>query len=298
VLVAFAEKDLMVSSTVRIEPSKWSAKILKPVDEVIEQDIIDLEMPFRLIDSRYTLLLDEFDKIQQELPQFDGNSFELKLATNFLLQVDEKLQQLKSQFIPQISKPIVPTESLTQSIVTKITVVPMKSTKVPIPSQTTDNNDNKMNNLDYTKTIDSHNIVSSSSSDIVPSMITNNITTTPPHATKNTTITMTTTSTTNTIPSITSTNDQLNNINNDNAKDIIIHNSKNNNKQTSIKSNNNNNKSINSIKTISIDDTNDRKKKNKPRHEKEERRRGCPCCDPDNLNNLIDRMMFGDIPPN
>ena len=36
----------------------------------------------------------------------------------------------------------------------------------------------------------------------------------------------------------------------------------------------------------------------KPRHEKGSRRRGCPCCDPDNLDNKIDKMMFLDIPPN
>jgi hypothetical protein len=36
----------------------------------------------------------------------------------------------------------------------------------------------------------------------------------------------------------------------------------------------------------------------KPRHEKDGRMRGCPCCDPDNLDNKIDKMMFLDIPPN
>ena len=36
----------------------------------------------------------------------------------------------------------------------------------------------------------------------------------------------------------------------------------------------------------------------KPRHEKDRKRSGCPCCDPDNLDNKIDRMMFLDIPPN
>jgi hypothetical protein len=36
----------------------------------------------------------------------------------------------------------------------------------------------------------------------------------------------------------------------------------------------------------------------KPRHEKGRTMRGCPCCDPDNLDNKIDKMMFLDIPPN
>lgn len=34
-----------------------------------------------------------------------------------------------------------------------------------------------------------------------------------------------------------------------------------------------------------------------PRHEKGTRPRGCPCCDPDNLDNLIDKMLFMDMPP-
>lgn len=34
------------------------------------------------------------------------------------------------------------------------------------------------------------------------------------------------------------------------------------------------------------------------RHDKETRRRGCPCCDPDNLDHLIDKMLFMDLPPN
>lgn len=34
-----------------------------------------------------------------------------------------------------------------------------------------------------------------------------------------------------------------------------------------------------------------------PRHEKGTRPRGCPCCDPDNLDNIIDKMLFMDMPP-
>lgn len=33
------------------------------------------------------------------------------------------------------------------------------------------------------------------------------------------------------------------------------------------------------------------------RHEKGTRPRGCPCCDPDNLDNIIDKMLFMDMPP-
>lgn len=32
------------------------------------------------------------------------------------------------------------------------------------------------------------------------------------------------------------------------------------------------------------------------RHEKGRRRRGCPCCDPDNLDNIVDKMLFSDSP--
>lgn len=35
----------------------------------------------------------------------------------------------------------------------------------------------------------------------------------------------------------------------------------------------------------------------KPRHDKEMKRRGCPCCDPDNLDNLVDKMIFMQQPP-
>ncbi len=35
----------------------------------------------------------------------------------------------------------------------------------------------------------------------------------------------------------------------------------------------------------------------KPRHDKEIKRRGCPCCDPDNLDNLVDKMIFMEYPP-
>lgn len=34
-----------------------------------------------------------------------------------------------------------------------------------------------------------------------------------------------------------------------------------------------------------------------PRHEKGTRPRGCPCCDPDNLDNIVDKMLFMDMPP-
>ncbi len=33
------------------------------------------------------------------------------------------------------------------------------------------------------------------------------------------------------------------------------------------------------------------------RHNKEEKRRGCPCCDPDNLDHLLDKIMFMEYPP-
>jgi len=34
------------------------------------------------------------------------------------------------------------------------------------------------------------------------------------------------------------------------------------------------------------------------RHNKEVRQRGCPCCDPDNIDNLIDKMIFLEHAPN
>ncbi len=37
----------------------------------------------------------------------------------------------------------------------------------------------------------------------------------------------------------------------------------------------------------------------KPRHNKDvPRQKGCPCCDPDNLDKLIDKMLFMEYPPN
>eukprot|EP01041_Mallomonas_annulata_P006262 gene6262-12679_t len=33
------------------------------------------------------------------------------------------------------------------------------------------------------------------------------------------------------------------------------------------------------------------------RHNKGVRQRGCPCCDPDNIDNIVDRMLFLDAPP-
>jgi hypothetical protein len=33
-----------------------------------------------------------------------------------------------------------------------------------------------------------------------------------------------------------------------------------------------------------------------PRHEKGGRRSGCPCCDPDNLDNIVDKILFMDNP--
>lgn len=35
----------------------------------------------------------------------------------------------------------------------------------------------------------------------------------------------------------------------------------------------------------------------KPRHQKGVRQRGCPCCDPDNLDNIVDRLLYFDAPP-
>lgn len=35
-----------------------------------------------------------------------------------------------------------------------------------------------------------------------------------------------------------------------------------------------------------------------PRHNKEKRQRGCPCCDPDSVENLIDKMIFLEHSPN
>jgi hypothetical protein len=35
----------------------------------------------------------------------------------------------------------------------------------------------------------------------------------------------------------------------------------------------------------------------KPRHQKGVRQRGCPCCDPDNLDNIVDRLLYFDTPP-
>jgi hypothetical protein len=35
-----------------------------------------------------------------------------------------------------------------------------------------------------------------------------------------------------------------------------------------------------------------------PRHSKEKRQRGCPCCDPDSVENLIDKMIFLEHSPN
>eukprot|EP01038_Epipyxis_sp_PR26KG_P008025 gene8025-10874_t len=39
-------------------------------------------------------------------------------------------------------------------------------------------------------------------------------------------------------------------------------------------------------------------KSSKPRHDKDLRQRGCPCCDPDNLDNIVDKMLFLEYPPN
>ncbi len=33
------------------------------------------------------------------------------------------------------------------------------------------------------------------------------------------------------------------------------------------------------------------------RHKKETRQRGCPCCDRDRIDNIVDRMLFMDAPP-
>lgn len=35
----------------------------------------------------------------------------------------------------------------------------------------------------------------------------------------------------------------------------------------------------------------------KPRHKKGVRQRGCPCCDPENLDNIIDKLLYFDAPP-
>jgi len=35
----------------------------------------------------------------------------------------------------------------------------------------------------------------------------------------------------------------------------------------------------------------------KPRHIKGTRPRGCPCCDPDNIDNIIDQIIFNNTPP-
>ena len=35
----------------------------------------------------------------------------------------------------------------------------------------------------------------------------------------------------------------------------------------------------------------------KPRHNKGSRPRGCPCCDPDNIDNIIDQIIFNNTPP-
>lgn len=34
-----------------------------------------------------------------------------------------------------------------------------------------------------------------------------------------------------------------------------------------------------------------------PRHSKGTRQRGCPCCDPDNIDNIVDKMLFLDSAP-
>eukprot|EP01035_Chromulina_nebulosa_P021117 gene21117-27363_t len=33
------------------------------------------------------------------------------------------------------------------------------------------------------------------------------------------------------------------------------------------------------------------------RHDKGTRPRGCPCCDPDNIENIVDKILFLDCPP-
>lgn len=35
----------------------------------------------------------------------------------------------------------------------------------------------------------------------------------------------------------------------------------------------------------------------KPRHQKGVRPRGCPCCDPSNIDNIVDKLLFFDTPP-
>jgi hypothetical protein len=35
----------------------------------------------------------------------------------------------------------------------------------------------------------------------------------------------------------------------------------------------------------------------RPRHDKGIRQRGCPCCDPENIDNIIDKMLFIETPP-
>jgi len=33
------------------------------------------------------------------------------------------------------------------------------------------------------------------------------------------------------------------------------------------------------------------------RHDKVVRIRGCPCCDPDNMENIIDKILLSNMPP-
>ncbi len=36
---------------------------------------------------------------------------------------------------------------------------------------------------------------------------------------------------------------------------------------------------------------------NTSRHNKGVRQRGCPCCDPDNVDNIVDKLLFFENPP-
>lgn len=49
---------------------------------------------------------------------------------------------------------------------------------------------------------------------------------------------------------------------------------------------------------IDVSNSESRQSALQPRHEKEVKRRGCPCCDPDNIDLLVDKLIFMELPPN
>lgn len=282
-LVAIFIQNTELSSL--ISPMRYSTKIMKPVAEVTKVDVVTVELPFSFPSDNLNMAMAPFHDAFSTLAQTSLSPEETKTMIEYL---QFQLQQLQASSTS--------TSSGGSAVEPQATVT--TNTANPLPEVTRV----KMKALDISTTVVEAKVAPANVKSDVTVVTMRPATTVPTSSSAS--------ATNHSIPNVTSVamskSDNMEPSSSSGSKGNDEGNSK---FDTKI--------AENSFKVSVVSDESDtnpslipakrdfretlvakKQDQHKPtaRHDKEAKRRGCPCCDPDNLDHLVDKMLFMEYP--